>query len=117
MKTIVTTTLTSTLAITICIAVCLIGVHAKEVTALSKVARGNITPQVKKVVGDDPTTFKAHHDPHNHVDHQTSKSITKTFGDQTQADARSLRKVRHNNKQRRKLSLPFGLSLPFATAS
>lgn len=88
----------SLLGCVLSLAVCLMGVHAKELTSLSVSKPSKESVAVKKTVTDDQTIMKVQHDSHNHVDHQTSKSIVKVFGDQSgmQTDARHLRKVRHD---------------------
>lgn len=100
---------TSLLGLTLSLAVCLMGVHAKELTSISHSPIAKEHATAKKEHG----TVKLQHDPHNHVDHQTSKSIVKVFGDQTsmQADAKSLRKVRHGSKRKVIRKLQFSLRL------
>lgn len=121
MKNKISKCLASALGITLSISVCLMGIHAKDLAAYSKTTKGSHASHIKKMSGDDQAALKIHHDPHNHVDHQTSKSIVKVSGDQTQmnADARSLRKVRHGRrKQQQQRRLNFRLILvPFGAAS
>ncbi len=96
----ITLLLTTVLSIILSSAVILVGMHAKELTSLSKSNTNSITineTQVRKAAVDDGGVIKVQADYHSHVDHQNSKSIVKVFGENANmnVDARNLRKVRH----------------------
>lgn len=112
MKKLLNISSVSALCMTLSLSVNLMGLHAKEVTALSHPVVSKKISVTKKIVDSDTGMVKLSHDPHNHVDHQTSKSIVKASAEQTmQADARNLRKVRQRRDRKPIRLLRFSLRL------
>jgi hypothetical protein len=77
---------TTFVSLSLVVAVALSGAHAKEITSLSFASH----PSTKKLVGDDASNVKIHHDPHTHIDKQTLKTAMH-LNDGQQTDNRSLR--------------------------
>lgn len=118
------TTPSALLSILMTLSLLLSGVHAKDVSSLTnqqiKRAASIKNPLAPKDDGgQNSQTQKVAIDSHlhNHIDKQTLKSAMKSFSDQNpQADQRSLRKVRHARREKRRLNLQF-LFQPFSNFS
>ena len=90
----------------------LLGVHAKDVSAMSLSNQAGAKKYDDASVGQKVQKIAERqvNDLHNHVEKQTYKSMVKTFSDQQpQADNRGLRKQRHMSERKLRLRslLPF----------
>lgn len=81
----------------------LLGVHAKDVSAMSLSSNGN-NRKYDDSVGQKVQKLAERqvNDLHNHVEKQSYKSMVKAFNDQSpQADSRSMRKQRHETPDKK----------------
>lgn len=112
MRRSLTSSMVPLLSYTLTLAVILIGVHAKDLSAMSKNIVDHTDTQPKKAVSDGGGDVKVQSELHPHTDRQTIKGLTKAVGDQTslQADAKHLRRVKNVQRKKHRM-LRFNLQL------